>query len=89
MKKVSCWMLVPLSQLFLRGVAKLRVLRVGDLQGVWIHVKIDLRASYGWEFDLHVPRISTYTKELQECSRLRLTLKNNWIGFGFYLKLFP
>ena len=73
----------------LKGVAKLRVLRVGDLQGVWIHVKIALRASYGWEFDLHVPSIQTYTKELQECLRLRLTLENNWIGFDFYLKLFP
>ena len=46
----------PISTL-LKGVAKLRVLRVGDLQGVWIQVKIDLRASYGLEFDLHVPRI--------------------------------
>ena len=46
-----------LSHLFLRGVAKLRVLRVGEPLGVWIYVKIDLRASYGWEFDLHVPRI--------------------------------
>ena len=41
----------------LKGVAKLRVLRVGEPQGVRIYVKIDLRASYGWEFDLHVPRI--------------------------------
>ena len=41
----------------LKGVAKLRVLRVGELQGVWIHVKIDLQASYGWELDHHVPRI--------------------------------
>ena len=41
----------------LKGVAKLRVLRVGELQGVRIRVKIDLQASYGWEFDLHVPRI--------------------------------
>ena len=41
----------------LKGVAKLRVLRVGVLQGVRIYVKIDLRASYGLEFDLHVPRI--------------------------------
>ena len=41
----------------LKGVAKLTVLQVGEPQGVRIYVKIDLRASYGWEFDLHIPRI--------------------------------
>ena len=46
----------PISS-FLKGVAKLRVLQVGELQGLLIYVKIDLRASYGWEFDLHVPKI--------------------------------
>ena len=50
----------PISSL-LKGVAKLRVLRDGEPQGVWIHVEIDLRASSGWEFNLHVPRIYTYT----------------------------
>ena len=46
----------PISSL-LKGVAKLRVLRVGEPQGVRIYIRIDLRASYGWELDLHVPRI--------------------------------
>ena len=41
----------------LKGVAKLRVLRVGELQGGRIYIKIDLRASYGWEFNLHIPKI--------------------------------
>ena len=44
-------------------------------------------------FELAMVGSSIFTylgyRQLQECSRLRLTLEKNWIGFDFYLKLFP